>query len=335
MSTGSVYVKDSSQHGSLSDAVVASRPIRMLVCGGITMLTGYNQDVQTGDELLHVQTEDKGRDKALLETLVYRGGTIIAAKRTSYAAQISAGTLNDDDLSEILKKQHQIIVAILKAGKVEELIRASQKAAAKDAAEEVPPTAAPPNAAEVPPVSEPEEIEVMALAPEPVLPEPVVDAAPPESWEPMFPPPAPVEPRPVAVPELDAAGRAVIQRVTGPLTGELDLDKIISDYLQSGLQKEKLRLRLLGRTDFLAGDTVVLQVQATRGTGQPIESASVVVKVIGTAFKPQIFPGRTDREGIASFNIVLPTFTAGSAAVVVQASSKYGDGEIKHLIRRR
>jgi hypothetical protein len=123
--------------------------------------------------------------------------------------------------------------------------------------------------------------------------------------------------------------------MTGPLTGELDLDKIISDYLQSGLQREKLRLRLLGRSDFLAGDSVLLQVQATRGTGQPIEAASVVVKVIGTAFKPQIFPGRTDREGIASFNIVLPTFTAGSAAVVVQASSKYGDGEIKHLIRRR
>lgn len=297
------------------------------------MLTGFNQDVQAGDELLHVQTEDKGRDKALLETLVYRGGTIIAAKRTSYAPQLSAGTLNDDDLGEILKKQHQIIVAILKAGKVEELVRASQKAAVKDAEEAAPKVAPEPPAPPPPPtplIEAREEVEVMSLSPEPAPP-----AVPAESWEPMFPQPEPPEPRPVAVPELDAAGRAVIQRVTGPLTGELDLDKIISDYLQSGLQKEKLRLRLLGRTDFLAGDTVVLQVQATRGTGQPIESASVVVKVIGTAFKPQIFPGRTDREGIASFNIVLPTFTAGSAAVVVQASSKYGDGEIKHLIRRR
>jgi hypothetical protein len=135
--------------------------------------------------------------------------------------------------------------------------------------------------------------------------------------------------------ELDAVGRAVVERLTGPLTGELDLDKIISDYLQSGLQKEKLRLRLLGRADFVAGDNVFLQIQATRGTGQPIEGASVVVKVIGTAFKPQIYPGRTDREGVASFSLTLPMFAAGSAAVVVQASSRYGDGEIKHLIRRR
>lgn len=267
------------------------------------MLTGYNQDVQAGDEILHVQTEDKGREKAILETLVYRGGTIIAAKRTSYASQLNAGSLTDADLGDMLKKQHQIIVAILRAGKVDELVRASQKAASRDGEEA---EAAVATAAPAPPAPEPAAIPALepVLAPEPL-------------------------------PELDAAGRAVLQRVTGPLTGELDLDKIISDYLQSGMQKEKLRLRLLGRSDFFAGESVVLQVQATRGTGQPIEGASVVVKVIGTAFKPQVFPGRTDREGVASFNLVLPTFTAGSAAVVVQASSKYGDGEIKHLIRRR
>lgn len=268
------------------------------------MLTGYNQDVQAGGELFHVQTEDKGRDKALLETLVYRGGTIIAAKRTSYADQASRGALSDQVLSDMLKKQHQIIVAILRAGKVEELIRASQRAAVREV--EVVASKAVPVAPIVPPPIEPE-----------ILPAP------------------PIQPVPEPAPELDAAGRAVIQRVTGPLTGELDLDKIISDYLQSGLQKEKLRLRLMGRSDFLAGDSVLLQVQATRGSGQPIDNASVVVKVIGTAFKPQIHATRTDREGVASFNIVLPTFTAGSAAVVVQASSKYGDGEIKHLIRRR
>lgn len=285
------------------------------------MLTGYNQDVHAGDELLHVQTEDKGRDKAILETLVYRGGTIIAAKRTSYAEQLQAGNLSDVTLSEMIKKQHQIIVAILRAGKVEELVRASQRAAAKETDTQQPEVETAP--AEHALAAQPE---TLGAGSPPIA----VPYVPPASeWS-----APPIEPEDSS-PELDAAGRAVIQRVTGPLTGELDLDKIISDYLQSGLQKEKLRLRLLGRSDFLAGETVVIQVQATRGTGQAIEGASVVVKVIGTAFKPQIFPGRTDREGIASFNIVLPTFTAGSAAVVVQASSKYGDGEIKHLIRRR
>jgi hypothetical protein len=278
------------------------------------MLTGYNQDVQAGDELLHVQTEDKGREKAILETLVYRGGTIIAAKRTSYVDQMNAGTLTDEGLGEMIKKQHQIIVAILKAGKVEELVKASQRAAARDVdapggADGAEPQSGGADGAEPQPAGAP------APEPEHEHAGAVAGARP--------------------TPDLDAAAHAAIQRMSGPLSGELDLDKIISDYLQSGLQKEKLRLRLLGRSDFLAGDSVLLQVQATRGTGQPIEGASVVVKVIGTAFRPQIYPGRTDREGISSFNLVLPTFTAGSAAVVVQASSKHGDGEIKHLIRRR
>lgn len=299
------------------------------------MLTGYNQDVQINGEIIHVQTEDKGREKALVETLVYRGGTIIAAKRTSYTAQLEAGDLDDAVLAQTIKKQHQIIVAIIRNGKVDELVRASLKAANKDHAQAAPP-------AETAPAT-------VAAATEPAPAVARVESAPQTSSSPPIagdfsipagpaPAPQPVPPSypsPPVAEELDDVGRAVVERISGPLTGELDLDKIISDYLQSGLQKEKLRLRLLGRADFVAGDNVLLQIQATRGTGQPIEGASVVVKVIGTAFKPHIFPGRTDREGVASFNLTLPTFTAGSAAVVVQASSKHGDGEIKHLIRRR
>ena len=281
------------------------------------MLTGFNQDVHVNGEVIHIQTEDKGRAKAVVETLVYRGGTIIAAKRTSYLDQAEAGALDDDVLGEMLKKQHQIIVAIIKNGKVDDLVRAFQKSLARDT----------PGQAVVP-----------SPAAEPTATFPPSQAAPiPGDFQiPASPAPAAVAEAPaLAGEELDPVGRAVVDRISGPLTGELDLDKIISDYLQSGLQKEKLRLRLTGRTDFLAGENVLLQVAATRGTGQPIEGASIVVKVIGTAFKPQVFPGRTDREGVASFHLSLPMFTAGSAAIVVQASSKHGDGEIKHLIRRR
>lgn len=266
------------------------------------MLTGYNQDVHVGGDVIHIQTEDKGREKAIVETLVYRGGTIIAAKRTSYADRIAAGSLSDTELGESIRKQHQIIVAIVKAGKVEELVRAAQRAVEKERA---------------------------AVTDHPAPPAEVAVA-------PAVPPPAPA---PVAAGDGGAnvgeVERDVIQRISRPLAGEIDLDQIISDYLNSGTRRERLRLRLLGRADFLAGDTVVLQVQATTGSGQAIADASVVVKVIGTAFRPQIFPGRTDREGVASFNLTLPTFTAGSAAIIVQAHSDLGDGEIKHLIRKR
>ena len=65
----------------------------------------------------------------------------------------------------------------------------------------------------------------------------------------------------------------------------------------------------------MTSDVGAACVCGTRGTGQAIEGASVVVKVIGTAFKPQIYPGRTDREGVASFNLTLPTFTADRGGI--------------------
>jgi hypothetical protein len=279
------------------------------------MLTGYNQDVYVGEDVIHVQTEDKGREKALVETLVYRGGTIIAAKRTSYADQLAGGELSDIVLGDAMRKQHQIIVAIVKAGKVEEFVRAARRANERDRA--VIDGPAEPKQAVVP-ADEPLPAQAVQAAPQPPVGEPPSASA-----------------DEVVADGPDEVVDPVMEQIPQALAGEIDLDRIISDYLHSGRKKERLRLRMLGRADFLAGDTIVLQVQATRGTGQPIEDASVVVKVIGTAFRPQIFPGRTDHEGIASFNLTLPTFTAGSAAIVVQASSKVGDGEIKHLIRRR
>ena len=84
---------------------------------------------------------------------------------------------------------------------------------------------------------------------------------------------------------------------------------------------------------FTAGKSVGLKVQILRGAkAEP--DAIVTVKVIGTAFKPQVFVGRAGADGVASFNLNLPSFTAGTAAIVIEAQSSHGRGELKHLIRR-
>ena len=41
------------------------------------MVTGYNTDVEHDGRVYHVQTEDKGTDNPMIETLVYRGGEIL------------------------------------------------------------------------------------------------------------------------------------------------------------------------------------------------------------------------------------------------------------------
>lgn len=129
---------------------------------------------------------------------------------------------------------------------------------------------------------------------------------------------------------------------SGPLgktTGsfrEFDLDRIISEYLQTESKEEKPEIRLLGNTNFFAGETVVLQVEVTRGaTRTPLASTPVLVKILGTAFKPQTHSMLTGDDGIAMTTITLPNFSAGSAAIVVQTSTDAGEAEIKQLIRRR
>ena len=86
------------------------------------MITGFNTDVPHGGVTYHVQTEDKGLDTPLILSLVYVGGAIIAAKRTPYEDLISKG-FDEKTLTERLQRQHKLICAAIKSGRVEDLKR--------------------------------------------------------------------------------------------------------------------------------------------------------------------------------------------------------------------
>src|SRR5437764_6533896 len=93
------------------------------------MLTGYNTDVACDGVTYHVQTEDKGIANPVILSLVYQGGTILAAKRTNYGEMVSEGTVDEKNLSAMLERQHQIIIAAIRAGKIEQIIKRSAEAA--------------------------------------------------------------------------------------------------------------------------------------------------------------------------------------------------------------
>jgi len=136
---------------------------------------------------------------------------------------------------------------------------------------------------------------------------------------------------PVVSAHLEAQLPADTNRKIG--TGSLDLDKVISDYLKRSAEQETLNLEVLTPSTFVAGKSVNLRVQVARGADLEPD-AVVTVKIIGTAFKPQVFIGRAGHNGVASFSLALPAFTAGTAAIVIEAQSSRGRGELKHLIRR-
>jgi hypothetical protein len=80
------------------------------------MITGYNTDVSHRGQVLHVQTEDKGLETAWIESLVYSGGQILARKRSSYKGLLDAGK-GRADISELMDRQHRLIIAEIRRGR--------------------------------------------------------------------------------------------------------------------------------------------------------------------------------------------------------------------------
>jgi hypothetical protein len=97
------------------------------------VITGFNTDVEHDGVVYHVQTEDKGLDSPLILSLVYTGGAILASKRSPYDDLIRSG-FNERALSERLQRQHKLICAAIRAGRIEDLKRMSQRDATARAA---------------------------------------------------------------------------------------------------------------------------------------------------------------------------------------------------------
>jgi len=102
------------------------------------MITGYNTDVRHNEVVFHVQTEDKGAENPFIESLVYVGGQVLAAKRAGYADLI-AQERGDRPIVELMERQHRTVIAAIRSGrfdgKLESLLEARRTAAAAAAAE--------------------------------------------------------------------------------------------------------------------------------------------------------------------------------------------------------
>ncbi|MDT8442350.1 MAG: hypothetical protein RQ723_11895 [Desulfuromonadales bacterium] len=121
------------------------------------MVVGFNHNIRYKGQVYHVQTEDSGLKNPHIVTLLYRGGTILASKKTSYADIIRVDQL-EQVVEELMKDQHKEMLRCLKAGRFDEIIAryeaahdSRQPAEAGPAASPSPPAAA--AAAQAPPPS--------------------------------------------------------------------------------------------------------------------------------------------------------------------------------------
>ena len=79
------------------------------------MIPGFNHNVRYRDVLYHVQTEDSGVDNPTVTTLLYKGGTILASKRTSYSDIVKSDKM-EEVVREIMREQHKMMLMDLKNG---------------------------------------------------------------------------------------------------------------------------------------------------------------------------------------------------------------------------
>lgn len=124
------------------------------------MVVGFNHNVRYKGEVFHIQTEDSGINNPHIITLLYRGGTILSSKKTSYADIVKVDNL-ELVVEELMKDQHKEMLRRLKAGEFDERAFGRAPAAPEGSAstrEPAPPSAA---AAETKPPAPP------AAAPQP------------------------------------------------------------------------------------------------------------------------------------------------------------------------
>ncbi len=300
------------------------------------VITGFNTDIERDGVVYHVQTEDKGLNTPLILSLVYAGGEILAAKRTPYEDLIEAG-FDDAALAERLKRQHRLICAAINAGRIEELKRMSSRADGSAPPPEVEqpvseiPATVPVEESPAEPESESaayhEEFTFETAAERPQTTDwqkveavPVVDqetaSGPAGPDEESFQPPAPAPPQESAYTVYDSRRPSRREKAAKP--------------------EASLVLTLLDDDEFFAGQTVTMRILLCQTQGEkekPLSGVTLSVKVLGTTFRPQIYPVKTQRDGVALVEVQIPPFTSGRAAVLVRAETNNKTIELRRVIR--
>lgn len=284
------------------------------------MISGFNTDIEFQGTVYHVQTEDKGAPARMIMTLVYDRGTILASKRSTYE-DLEVVDFDEKEVTERLSRQHKLMCAAVKAGRISELVAMTRAAAGAK-------TKAPEPAVETvaPAIARP------PISPE-VTAEPIITRAPIQIGT--------VETEKVirVIPEEFFEDELVIDDVHIIEDDEIEIlpaeaVAVVSEL--SGLERaanQKLSLELLSDAKFKGGDRRTLAVMICRGTDRKVVAgAQIMVKVLGSSFRPVIFHAKTDSNGLARVNLQLPQFQAGRAALLIRAITDGEEIELRRVV---
>ncbi len=94
------------------------------------MIFGFNSDIRYEGTVYHVQSEARVAD-LLLQTHIFLGGRCVGKHASSYAEQAIRPGFSEDEVHELLKRQHRYVLDSVREGRLAALLAAS--AAIEDA----------------------------------------------------------------------------------------------------------------------------------------------------------------------------------------------------------
>lgn len=241
----------------------------------------------------------------MIMSLVYDRGTILASKRSSYDDLVQNG-FDEKVLGDRLHKQHRLICAAVRAGRIDDLKKMSVREA-----DGVKPALA--------------KVKVSTK----------VSVAP----------AAPAIERPIPRPAFAGAEEShQVVRPLEPLVEAFIIDEnfVLPDEAVEivpekpafeSASRSRLSVEVLGDASFKAGDRRTVGFMVCRGSDRKVVGdAQIMVKILGSSFRPQIFHAKTDANGVARISVQFPTFNVGRAAFLVRAISEGEEVELRRPI---
>lgn len=80
------------------------------------MSSGFNTDVRVGERIYHVQTEDRGPNRPVIDTMVYQNGRVVHRRNCSYKHFVDSTEFTPEGLRERVEEQHRCVIEDLRSG---------------------------------------------------------------------------------------------------------------------------------------------------------------------------------------------------------------------------
>jgi len=80
------------------------------------MSSGFNTDVRVGEQVYHVQTEDRGPSRPVIDTAVYQSGRVLLRRSSNYEQFAASAAFTAEALRQRVELQHSNVIDDLRSG---------------------------------------------------------------------------------------------------------------------------------------------------------------------------------------------------------------------------